>query len=287
MEIFKELLNFTIIDVIDVILVAFLLYYVYKLVKGTVAINIFIGIVIVYIIWKITQGLQMKMFSNILGEFISLGLIALIIVFQQEIRKFLLMIGSTNFGRRRKFFRQLKFLKTETFTETNVEAIMTACNRMSLSKTGALIVIERNNSLDFLTGTGDEMNITVTRPIIESIFFKNSPLHDGAMIIFNNEIKAAGCILPVSNNPNLPPRLGLRHRAAIGITEQSDCIAIVVSEQSGKISFCKEGERTAVQPAKLKVMLEEEFGNTQSPDIESETEAEPETKKKENSETKN
>ena len=183
MEIFKELLNFSIIDVIDAILVAFLLYYVYKLVKGTVAINIFIGIVIIYLIWKLTQALQMQLLSNILGGFMTAGMFALIVVFQQEIRKFLLMIGSTNFGKRRKFFRQLKFLKTETFTETNVEAIVAACNRMSLSKTGALIVLERNNSLDFLTNTGDEMNITVTQPIIESIFFKNSPLHDGAVII--------------------------------------------------------------------------------------------------------
>ena len=162
MEIFEELLKFTAVDVIDVILVAFLLYYVYKLVKGTVAINIFIGIVIIYLIWKLTQALQMQLLSNILGGFISVGMFALIVVFQQEIRKFLLMVGSTNIGRRRKFLNQLKFLKTETFTETNVDAIVKACNRMSLSKTGALIVIEKNNSLDFLLSTGDEMNISVT-----------------------------------------------------------------------------------------------------------------------------
>ncbi len=242
MEIFKELLNFNVVDVIDVILVAFLLYYVYKLVKGTVAINIFIGIVIIYLIWKLTQALQMQLLSNILGGFISVGMFALIVVFQQEIRKFLLMIGSTNFGKRRKFFRQLKFLKTEAFTETNVEAILAACNRMSLSKTGALIVLERNNSLDFLTGTGDEMSITVTQPILESIFFKNSPLHDGAAIIDNNVVKATRVILPINNEKNIPERFGLRHRAAIGVTEKTDAVALVVSEETGQVSYIKNGE---------------------------------------------
>ena len=242
MEIFEELLKFTVVDVIDVILVAFLLYYVYKLVKGTVAINIFIGIVIIYLIWKLTQALQMQLLSNILGGFISVGMFALIVVFQQEIRKFLLMVGSTNIGRRRKFLNQLKFLKTETFTETNVDAIVKACNRMSLSKTGALIVIEKNNSLDFLLSTGDEMNISVTQPIIESIFFKNSPLHDGAIIIENNVVKATRVILPVNNEKNIPARYGLRHRAAIGITERTDALALVVSEETGRISYIKNGE---------------------------------------------
>lgn len=242
MEIFDELLKFSVVDVIDVILVAFLLYYVYKLVKGTVAINIFIGIVIIYLIWKLTQALQMQLLSNILGGFISVGMFALIVVFQQEIRKFLLMVGSTNIGRRRKFFKQLKFLKTETFTETDVKAIVGACTRMSLSKTGALIVIERNNSLDFLTATGDEMNITVTQPILESIFFKNSPLHDGAVIIADNIVKATRVILPVNNEKKIPARFGLRHRAAIGISEKTDAIALVVSEESGLVSYVKDGE---------------------------------------------
>ena len=242
LEIFDELLKFSVVDVIDVILVAFLLYYVYKLVKGTVAINIFIGIVIIYLIWKLTQALQMQLLSNILGGFISVGMFALIVVFQQEIRKFLLMVGSTNIGKRRKFFKQLKFLKTESFIETNVEAIIKACNRMSLSKTGALIVLERNNSLDFLTATGDEMNITVTQPILESIFYKNSPLHDGAAIIANNIVKATRVILPINNEKTIPERFGLRHRAAIGITEKTDSVALVVSEESGLVSYIKNGE---------------------------------------------
>jgi uncharacterized protein (TIGR00159 family) len=237
-----ETLKFNVIDIVDVLLVAILLYYVYKLVKGTVAINIFIGIVILYLIWKLTQALQMQLLSSILGGFMTAGMFALIVVFQQEIRKFLLMIGSANFGSRGKFFKQLKFLKTETATTTDVDVLISACARMSASKTGALIVLERNNNLDFLVTTGDEMNITVTQPIIESIFFKNSPLHDGAIIIDNNIVKATRVILPVNNEKNIPSRFGLRHRAAIGVTEKTDALAIAVSEETGQIAYFKDGE---------------------------------------------
>lgn len=242
LELFDDLLKFSVIDIIDVILVAFLLYYVYKLVKGTVAINIFIGIVIVYIIYLITETLQMKMLSKILGGFMSVGLIALIVVFQQEIRKFLLMVGSTNFSKSGKLFKQLKFLKTETGNDTDIDSVVAACQKMSKSRTGALIVFEHNNNLDFLTTTGDEMNIKVTQPIIESIFFKNSPLHDGAIIIANNIVKATRVILPVNNDKNLPSRFGLRHRAAVGITEKTDALALAVSEETGQISYFKDGE---------------------------------------------
>jgi len=218
------------------------MYYMYKLVKGTVAINIFIGIVMVYLIWKLTQALQMQLLSNILGGFISVGMFALIVVFQQEIRKFLLMIGSTNIGNRKKFFKQLKFLKSEAVSETKISDIIAACTNMGSTKTGALIVLERNNNLDFLVMTGDQMNIKVTQPIIESIFFKNSPLHDGAVIIADNTIKATRVILPLSNENKIPQRFGLRHRAAIGITEKTDAFALVVSEETGQISYVRNGE---------------------------------------------
>ncbi len=242
MEIFKDLLKFTAVDIIDVILVAILLYYIYKLVKGTVAINIFIGIIIIYLVWRLTDFLNMELLTSIFGGFIKVGIIALIVVFQPEIRKFLLMVGSTNFGRRRKFLNQLSFLKTETSDETNVDVIISACNKMSISKTGALIVFERNNNLAFLSSTGDEMNITVTQPIIESIFFKNSPLHDGAIVISNNIVKATRVILPINNEKSVPKRFGLRHRAAIGVSEKTDALALVVSEETGHISYFKNGE---------------------------------------------
>ncbi|WP_340076636.1 diadenylate cyclase [Leptobacterium sp. I13] len=242
MELF-DFLDFKIIDVIDILLVAILLYYVYKLVKGTVAINIFIGIVIVYLIWKLTEALQMKMVSGILGGFMSVGLIALIVVFQQEIRKFLLMLGSTNLTGKRSFLKHIKLLKQDPLnTETNVEAIVAACERMGSTRTGAIIVIERNNHLEFVKSTGDKMSIEVTQPIIESIFYKNSPLHDGAIIIEGNYITATRVILPVSNERNIPLRFGLRHRAAIGISEKTDALVLVVSEETGQISYIKNGE---------------------------------------------
>ena len=242
MEIFNDLLKFTVVDIIDVFLVALLLYYLYKLVKGTVAINIFIGIIIIYGAWRLTDFLEMELLTSIFGGFIKVGIIALIVVFQPEIRKFLLMVGSTNLARRRGFFQRFKFLKTEGTDDTNVDAIISACNKMSMSKTGALIVLERNNNLDFLSTSGDEMNIKVTQPIIESIFFKNSPLHDGAIIVSNNIVKATRVVLPVNNEKNIPKRFGLRHRAAIGITEKTDAVALAVSEETGHISYFKDGE---------------------------------------------
>lgn len=236
-----ELVDIRIIDIVDIVLVAFLLYYLYKLVKGTVAINIFVGIVILYAIWKLTEVLEMQLLSKILGGFLGVGIIALIIVFQQEVRKFLLMVGSTNFSARRKFLQTLN-LFSETESTTNIAAIVNACERMGKTHTGAIIVIKRNNNLEFVKSSGDKMNLEVNQPIIESIFYKNSPLHDGAMIIEDNVISATRVILPVSNDKNIPLRFGLRHRAAMGITEKSDAVCLVVSEESGQISYIKEGD---------------------------------------------
>ncbi|WP_299216052.1 diadenylate cyclase [uncultured Aquimarina sp.] len=238
-----DLINLRILDILDIVLVALLLYYIYKLVKGTAAINIFIGIVMIYLVWKLTQFLAMEMLSSVLGEFIGVGMFALIVVFQQEIRKFLLMIGSTNFGRRRKFLRQLKFIRdTPEDSLTDVTAIVKACQKMGTTFTGALIVIKRNTSLDFVKTSGDELDILVKTPIIESIFYKNSPLHDGAMIVDDNRIVATRVILPVTNDRDIPLRFGLRHRAAIGITEKTDALALIVSEETGQMSYIKNGE---------------------------------------------
>ena len=202
----------------------------------------------------------MELLSSIFGGFMKVGIIALIVVFQPEIRKFLLMVGSTNFSRRGKFFKQLNFLKTETTDETNVDAIISACVKMGNSKTGALIVFERNNNLDFLSTTGDEMNIKVTQPIIESIFFKNSPLHDGAIIVSNNIVKATRVILPLNNEKAIPKRFGLRHRAGIGITEKTDALALVVSEETGHISYFKDGEFVVFDDiAKLSLMIKKDL----------------------------
>ena len=237
-----DLLDIRIIDIVDIVLVAFLLYYLYKLVKGTVAINIFVGIVILYGIWKLTVLLEMQLLSKILGGFLGVGMFALIVVFQQEIRKFLLMLGSTNIRARRRFLRQFNLASSDSIIITDVDSVVAACKNMSDNRTGALIVFQRNNSLDFVKNSGDEMKLEVNQPIIESIFFKNSTLHDGAMIIEDNMITATRVILPVSNDKDIPLRFGLRHRAALGITERTDAVCVVVSEENGQISYLKEGD---------------------------------------------
>ena len=237
-----DFLNLRILDIVDIVFVAILLFYLYKLVKGTVAVNIFIGIVIIYLLWKLTQLLQMELLSNVLGEFIGVGMFALIVVFQQEIRKFLLMIGSSNFTQQGKIFKQLRFVKDDTQIKTNVNALVKACESMGRSYTGALIIIQKSTKLDFVKNSGDKMNIELNQPIIEAIFFKNSPLHDGAIVIEDNKITATRVILPVSNDRTIPLRFGLRHRAAVGITEKTDALALVVSEETGQISYLKDGK---------------------------------------------
>ena len=236
-----DFLDFSFLDALDILLVAILIYYIYKLLKGTVAINIFLGIAFIFLIWKITQILKMEMLSNILGYLLSGGVIALIIVFQQEIRKFLLMIGTTNVTSRTQFLKQLKFLKSEITLETDSDTLLSACKKMSKTKTGALIVIERTNSLDFLIKTGDNMNAEINEVLLESIFYKNSPLHDGATIIRDNYVVATRVILPISDSINIPSRFGLRHRAAFGVSEKTDAVSLLVSEETGEISYIKDG----------------------------------------------
>ncbi|MDC0210773.1 diadenylate cyclase CdaA [Flavobacteriaceae bacterium] len=249
------------ISVIDIILVAILLYYVYKLVKGTAAINILIGIVIIYLIWKLTDLFNLNILSNLLGQFISVGVFALIVVFQQEIRKFLLMLGSNNLTNNKLYFKYINIFKpSREISQMDIDEFIKSCNKLVKSKTGALFIIERNNSLDFIKNTGDNLYLEISSPIIESIFYKNSPLHDGAVIIDGNFITAARVILPVSENKNINSRLGLRHRAAFGITEKTDAIAIVISEENGKISFIKNGEIFNYKNNEnLKAMIEAEL----------------------------
>ena len=236
-----DFLDFSFLDALDILLVALLIYYIYKLLKGTVAINIFLGIAFIFLIWKVTKILKMEMLSNILGYLLSGGVIALIIVFQQEIRKFLLMIGTTNVTSRTQFLKQLKFLKSEITIETDSDTLLNACKKMSKTKTGALIVIERTNSLDFLIKTGDTMNAEINEVLLESIFYKNSPLHDGATIIRDNFVVATRVILPISDSINIPSRFGLRHRAAFGVSEKTDAVCLLVSEETGEISYIKDG----------------------------------------------
>ena len=236
-----DFINFRIIDFVDIILVATLLYYFYKLIKGTVAINIFIGIAMLYLIWLLTKTLKMNLLSELLGKFLGVGVIALIIVFQQEIRRFLLMIGSQKYNPAGNFMQKLGFQKDEQ-TTTDVESIIEASQKLSKTKTGALMIIRRNSDLDFLKSSGDIMNIEINVPILESIFYKNSPLHDGAIIIEANKITATRTVLPISGEIQLPQSYGLRHRAGVSITQNTDALALVVSEETGKISYIKNGK---------------------------------------------
>lgn len=241
-----DFLDFNLLDVLDIFLVALLLYYAYRLVRGTAAINIFVGIVILYLIWKITDALNMELLSNILGGFMSVGVFALIVVFQQEIRKLLLMLGSSNFANRKALNRYFKIFTANQNTfdpELNIDVIVQSCSSLKKQKLGALLVLERNSSLDFLKTSGVVVNMEISVPVIESIFHKNAPLHDGAAIIENNTITATRVVLPVSENKSIPKRFGLRHRAAMGITEKTDAIVLVVSEETGAISYFKNGER--------------------------------------------
>lgn len=252
-------ITFRWLDAIDILLVSILLYQLYKLVQGTVAINIILGIVSIFLLWKAVEALEMKLLSEILGKFIGVGVIAIIIVFQQEIRKFLLVVGTSRFIQKAGKSKSLFNFSSET-EKTDINAIVRSCRHMGESKTGALIIVTTQNSLDFYVKTGETVDSKVSTRVIESIFYKNSPLHDGAVIITNNRIIAARCVLPVTENPEFPPHLGMRHRAAVGITEQSDALGIIVSEQTGEISFAKNGKiRYNVKPEELKVLLESEL----------------------------
>jgi len=255
-------LQIGVIEIIDIALVAILIYQFYKLVKGTVAINIFIGLASIYLLWKVVSAFHFQLLSEILGQFIGVGVIILAIVFQQELRKFLMMIGKGKVITKKGLF---KFnFSIEHDNHLNTHAIAKACKDMAKTKTGAIMIITQMDDLAVFSESGVEMNAAISVPMIESIFYKNSPLHDGAVIIRNNKIISARSVLPVSNSNELPGRLGMRHRAAVGITEESDAVAIIVSEETGEISYVKDGElftkRTAQQ---LEQFLNRIFTQTQ------------------------
>ncbi len=259
---FPAFLQIRLLDIIDILLVAILLYYLYKIIRGTGAMNIFLGIISIYIIWWFVRLFEMELLTEILGQFISVGVLALIVVFQPEIRKFLLLLGTRSFlGKRtRNFFG--RFWQSSEENRLNINDIVTACERLSGTRTGALIVITKENNLDFFVETGQIMDAVLSRELLENIFYKNSPLHDGAIIITKNRIRAARCVLPVSESKMFPAYLGLRHRAAVGVSEQSDAIAIVVSEQTGRISWVKDANlKRNIKPVELKEMLAREFSN--------------------------
>ena len=246
-----------VIDIIDITLVAALLYGLYSLLKGTTATSIFLGVVSIWLIWQVVKALQMELLSSILGAFVSVGFIALIIIFQPEIRRFLFTIGTQ--ARKSKLTRKFHLFKVSGSVILNVDAIAQACQNMSDIKQGALIIITKQNKLDDIALTGVDINADISNALIENIFFKNSPLHDGAMIISNNRIRSARCILPVTNKTDIPGHYGLRHRAAIGITEDNDCFVLVVSEETGTISMVKNTVIRSLKREEVKAAIEKEL----------------------------
>lgn len=247
-------------DVIDILLVAFLLYQLYILIRGTVAINIFVGIFVVYLLWLIVKMLKMSLLSTILGSFIGVGVIAVIIVFQQEIRRFLLLLGTQDIFNRRFSFQKY-FSRSLSNTSTNtLREIVRACRNMAQTKTGALIVFTTHSELIQYVQSGDLINGVVSHRLLEAIFFKNSPMHDGAVIIIGDTVKAARCVLPVDDDLILPASLGLRHRAAISMSNETDSVIIVVSEETGFISYAKAGTlKRDVTHESLYAFLKKEF----------------------------
>lgn len=229
------------LDIIDIVLVSLLLYQVYKLMKGSVAVKIFGGFLSLYLIYLVVRAAQMELLTSILGQFMGVGVIAAIILFQQEIRKFLLLIGKSTTLNRDTFYKSLFIWRKAENFDFNITPIIDACKNMSGTATGALIVFSRDSELKFYVDSGDKINGNISSRLLLSIFNKHSPLHDGAVIIYNGKISAARCILPVSENDNLPAQYGLRHRAAIGMSEVTDTMIIVVSEETGQISIARNG----------------------------------------------
>ena len=235
------LLGFSIKDLIDVLLVALMLFYLYKFMKESGSLNLFIGILIIIAIWVlVSQIFQMRLLGGILDTLVNVGALALIVLFQDEIRHFLRDMGSQRRVRRILDFLAKKNDATPTDHKEMMPIVM-ACRNMAKRKEGALIVIEQSDKLGEVIKTGESVNADINQLLIENIFFKNSPLHDGAMIIRQKRIAAAGCLLPVSHSMDIPKSMGLRHRAALGISQETDALAIVVSEETGGITVAHRG----------------------------------------------
>lgn len=246
------------IDLLDVLLVTFLLYKLYGLIRGTVAVRVFIGVLAFYVLWLIVSALDMHMTSEIFRQVINVGVIALIVVFQQEIRRFLVSIGNSDYLKRIGFgagwFSRLMNAPAEK--PLSVDSLCEAIFTLSRSRTGALVVIERVALLDEVERSGRPLHAELGPALIESVFFKNSPLHDGALLIRGNQSVAASCVLPVTKRAEHPPQFGMRHKAALGLSEECDAVVIVVSEETGEVALVHEGElRSCASSSALKKML--------------------------------
>lgn len=232
------------VDLVDIFFVSVLLYQVYKLMRGSVAIKIFLGFLFLYLIYLVVQAVNMELLSIILGQFMGVGVIAVIILFQQEIRKFLLLLGKTTIFDEGNVLRNIKLLWKEKFDENHLDVspVIDAVKNMSGSNTGALIVFSKDTELKFFADSGDRMDALISKRLLLAVFNKLSPLHDGAVIINSNKIVAARCILPVSERDDIPAQFGLRHRAALGMSESTDSLVVIVSEETGQLTTARNGE---------------------------------------------
>jgi uncharacterized protein (TIGR00159 family) len=236
-------LHLRLLDLVDILCVAVIIYYIYNLLRGTIALNIFFGLVIIYLLYFVVDQLQMRLLSEILGGFISVGILALVIIFQQEIRRFLLIIGKNASLQHTRLWQSLFVGKKEQEKASLlfIRPIIEACRSMQSSRTGALIVFAKYFDEQYFQNSGETLNAAISKRLLESIFQKYSPLHDGAVVISDGKIKAASSILPLTDNEKLPVQFGLRHRAGIGISEMSDAVAVIISEETGEISYAKQG----------------------------------------------
>jgi len=257
-----SLLKFGVFDVLDVLLVAFIVYQLYNLIRGTIAANIFIGLITIYLLYMVVKALHMQLLTGILGKFADVGIIAIIIVFQQEVRRFLLLVGKNASLQRNKAWWKYFFGKAEAEKNNyaRIKPIIDACKTMKQTRTGALIVFAKYYDEQFYQNSCEVLDAKISKRMLESIFQKNSPLHDGAVVISENKIKSASCILPVTEKADLPAQFGLRHRAGIGVTEANDATAIIVSEETGEISYAKQGRiKMDISFAELEKLLNKDF----------------------------
>lgn len=250
-------LDITLIDIIDIFVVALIMFQIYRLTRGTNALRIVVGILLVYLLWVVVGALKMELLSMILGQIIGVGVIALIVVFQPEIRRFMILLGTQYTNRRLSFMERVFRTRGRNVNVSLewIETVVSACTDMAATKTGALIVIARAVNLLPIIEQGEKIDALISAPLLKNIFFKNSPLHDGAVVIANGRIAAAKCVLP-STEREVPMEFGMRHRAALGVSEITDALVIVVSEERGTISVARKGHISRdITPAHLRILL--------------------------------
>lgn len=257
-----DFLKISWVDGIDIILVAILIYYIYSLIRNTLAVNLVLGMVIIVLVYYIVDGLQMELLSAIINKFMNIGILALVIIFQPEIRRFLLHVGKTTFLQKNKAWWGYLFGSKDLERDNliRIKPIIDACKSMKKSRTGALIVFVKYYEAELFANSCEVIEGKISKRLLESIFQKYSPLHDGAVVIADNKIKSASCILPLTDNDKLPPQFGLRHRAGIGVSETTDAVALIISEETGEIAYAKQGRvRMNVSFGELEKLLNKDF----------------------------